>query len=162
MNMNCFAKRGVIASGVLFLCAASGLGGDQTTPPVGAPPPPLASSAARPRRNVPPPDILAGLTLTDDQKAKIEKIHQNAKSRQEAVAKGTKLSPEVKDAMLQGYRRIENNEIFEVLTPEQKQEVRKRISAWRASARQGQRPVPQQRQMTPKALQQQAPAQPVK
>ena len=145
MNMNCFAKRGVIVTGVLFLCAASGLAGDETTAPVGAPPPHLASPAARPRRNIPPPDILAGLTLTDDQKAKIEKIRQDTKSREEALAKDTKLSPEVKDAMLQGYRRIENSEIFEVLTPEQKQEVRKRISAWRDSARQGQRPLPQQR-----------------
>jgi len=76
--------------------------------------------------------------LTDDQKAKINQIHQNAKSRLEAVAKDEKLSPEAKDAMLQGYRRIENGQIFDVLTPEQQQEVRKRMSAWRAAARQDQ------------------------
>jgi len=160
--MNCFAKRGVIAAGVLFLCAAAGLAGDQAAPPAVAPPTPQASPAARPRRNTPPPDFLAGLTLTDDQKAKIEKIRQDTKSREEALAKDTKLSPDVKDAMLHGYYRIENSEIFEVLTPEQQQQVRKRISAYRASARQGRSRFPQQRQMPPSASQQQAPAQPVK
>ena len=160
--MNCFAKRAVMAAGVFFLCAASGVAGDQTTSPVGAPHPPLASPGARPGRKIPPPDILDGLTLTDDQKAKIEAIRQDTKSRQEAAAKDPKLSPETKDAMLQGYRRIENTEIFDVLTPEQKQEASKRISAWRASARQGQPPSPRRSQMPPRALQQQAPVQPVK
>jgi len=162
MNINCFAKRGVIAAGVLFLCAASGLADGQTTPPAGASPPPLASSAAGPRRNTPPPDFLAGLTLTDDQKAKIEKIRQDTKSREEALAKDTKLSPDVKDAMRFGYYRIENSEIFEVLTPEQQKQVRKRMSAYRASTRQGRSRFPQRNLMPPSASQQQAPAQPVK
>lgn len=160
--MKRFEKRVVVTAGVIFLCAASGLAGSQATPSVGVPGQPLASPAARPRRNIPPPDILAGLTLADDQKAKIEKIRQNTKSRQEAVYKDTKLSPEVKDAMMHGYIRIANSEIFEVLTPQQQQEARKRISTWRASVQQGQPSSPQQRQMPPRALQQPVPAQPVK
>jgi len=161
MNMKCFAKRGTIATGVLFLCVAAGLAGDQTTPPVGAPTPLTVPPAARPRKNNAPPDFFAGLTLTDDQKAKIEKIRENEKSREEAVAKDTKLSPDVKEAMLDGYRRIENKEMFEVLTPEQQQEVRKRISEWRAS-QPGRRQYPQRSQMTPRASQQPAPAPPAK
>jgi Spy/CpxP family protein refolding chaperone len=92
------------------------------------------------------PDPFAGLALTDEQKAKIEQIHQETKSRLEAVTKDQKLSPEVKDAMLQGYRRLENGKIFDVLTPDQQREVRKRMSAWRAAARQQQH---QSRQLQP-------------
>ena len=147
MNKNHFAKRVVVAAEFLFLCAALGLSREQNSTPGGGPLPQTASPATRPRKNTRPPDFLAGLTLTDDQKAKIDQIRQNAKSRLEAVAKDEKLSPEAKDAMLQGYRRIENGQIFDVLTPEQQQEVRKRMSAWRAAARQDQHQLQQQRQV---------------
>jgi hypothetical protein len=55
-----------------------------------------------------------------------------------AGANDKKLSPEAANAMLQGLQRIENGKILEVLTLEQQQEVRRRLSAWRASV--GQRP----------------------
>jgi Spy/CpxP family protein refolding chaperone len=78
--------------------------------------------------------LLEGLTLADDQKAKIAQIREETKSRMAAVADDKKLSPEAADAMLRGYQRMENGKILEVLTPEQQQEVRKRIAAWRAAA----------------------------
>ena len=137
MNKNSLARQIVVAFGFLFLYAAPGLSGEQSAPPVATPPSRMAPRAGRPTRDSPPPDIFAGLTFTDDQQAKIDQIRRNAKSHQEAVAKDTKLSPETKEAMLHGYRRIENSAIFDVLTPVQKQEVRKRISAWRTAAQQG-------------------------
>ncbi len=137
MNDNGLAKRRVIAAGFLFLCAATGLSRGQSSP-TGAAPPSVKSSPALPRGNTSPPDFFAGLAFTDDQKAKIDQIHQDTKSRLEAVNQDQKLSPEAKEAMLGGYHRIENGKIFEVLTPDQQQEVRKRASAWRASARQRQ------------------------
>jgi hypothetical protein len=85
--------------------------------------------------------LLAGLTLTDDQQVKIDQIRDDTRSRVAAVTAGAndkKLSPEAANAMLQGLQRIENGTILEVLTPEQLQEVRRRLSAWRASV--GQRP----------------------
>jgi len=73
------------------------------------------------------------LKYTDDQKEKIDQIHQDMKSRMDLVVKDEKLSPDQKDAMLQGYRRLERSQVFKLLTPEQQREVRKRISARRAA-----------------------------
>ena len=81
------------------------------------------------------------MTLTDDQTTKIDHI-RDTKSRLAAVTNDDKLGPEVKEAMLVGFQRIENSKIFEVLTPEQQREVRKRQSAWRAAAPQSRPPSP--------------------
>jgi len=85
--------------------------------------------------------LLQGLTLADEQKVKIDKIREETKSRVATVANDKRLSPEVADAFRQGYQRSENVKILEVLTPEQRQEVRKRIAAWRAAAGQPQYPM---------------------
>ena len=98
--------------------------------------PPRGKSAA-------PPDLLEGLTLADDQKAKIDQIRKETKSRLAAVASDKKLSPEAADAFLRGYQRMENGKILEVLTPEQQQEVRKRIADWRGAAGKTQYPFRQ-------------------
>ena len=73
------------------------------------------------------------MKYTDEQQAKIDKIHQNTKAALDAVEKDEKLRPEQKSAMLEGYRRIERAEIYDVLTPEQRIEVRKKVRARRAS-----------------------------
>jgi hypothetical protein len=135
-------KRTVVPAGFLFLCAAIGLSRGQSSPP-GAARPPVRSSPAVPQNNTSGPDYFAGLEFTDNQKAQIDQIHKDTKSRMEAVEHDQKLSPEAKGAMLGGYRRIEDGKVFEVLTLDQQREVRKRVSAWRATARQGQSQLPQ-------------------
>lgn len=139
MNKIAFVKRFVIAGGFLFLCTAPKLAYGQASPLGAAPPPPMRSPAAPPRNSTRPPDLLAGLTLTDDQQVKIDQIRADTKSRLAAVANDKRLSPEATDAMLRGFERIENGKIFEVLTPEQQREVRRRMSAWRAAAGQPQK-----------------------
>jgi hypothetical protein len=147
MNKIAFVKRFVVAGGFLFLCAAPKLAFGQSSPLGSAPPAPMRSASAPPHNPTPPPDLLAGLTLTDDQKAKINQIREDTRSRLDAVANDSKLGPEAKDAMLGGYQRIENGKIFEVLTLDQQREVRRRMSAWRDAAGQHphqfkERPVP--------------------
>jgi hypothetical protein len=142
MNKNTFVKRAVVAGGFLFLCAAPRLSLGQAIP-AGAVQPTRRPASAQPRHSTPPPDLLAGLTLTDDQKAKIDQIRSETKSRLAAVTNDDKLGPDVKDAMLGGFQRIENAKIFDVLTPEQQRDVRKRISAWKAEEQKNQRPTPQ-------------------
>ena len=132
MNMIAFVKRFVIAGGFLFLCTAPRLAFGQASPLGAAPPPPMIA-APRPNSSR-PADLLAGLTLTDDQQAKINQIRKDTRSRLAAVANDKRLSPEATDAMLRGFERIENGKIFEVLTPEQQREVRRRMSAWRTAA----------------------------
>ena len=104
-----------------------------------SPPPPTEN----PHKTLPPPrakkastptDIFAGLQYTEDQKAKIAKIQQDMKARRDAVIQDAKLSPDQKEAFLQGFDRMGRGEIYKVLTPEQKAEVRKRMAALRQEA----------------------------
>jgi hypothetical protein len=141
MSMDAFVKTVVAAGGFLFLCAAPELALGQPNQPGAAPPAPMKSASAPRGKSAAPPDLLAGLTLADDQKAKIDQIREETKSRLAAVANDKKLSPEAADAFLRGYQRMENAKILELLTPEQQQEVRKRIAAWRATAGKTQYPM---------------------
>ena len=140
MNKGRFAKPVAVAAGLFFLATVPALtrGQSSPTPPAEIPqttsPPPRATKAQRPT------DIFAGLQYTEDQKAKIEKIRQDMNSRRDAVIKDTKLNPEQKDAFFQGFDRMERREIYEVLTPEQKTEVRNRMLAERLKQKKPQQP----------------------
>jgi Spy/CpxP family protein refolding chaperone len=141
MSKDAFVKTVVAAGGFLFLCAAPTLALGQASQPGAAPPAPMKAAVPPRGKSAAPPDLLQGLTLADDQKAKIDQIREQTKSRLAAVATDKKLSPEAADAMLRGYQRMENGRILEVLTPEQQQEVRKRIADWRAGAGKTQYPM---------------------
>jgi len=135
MSKDALLNRGVVAGGFLFLCAATGLSLDQLRASGAATPPPTSGVLAQPRNPNSKHDFFAGLTLTDDQKTKIDRIREDTMSHLGAVANDKKLSREVIDAMIQGFRRIESREIFEVLTPKQQAEVRQKILARRAVER---------------------------
>lgn len=126
-------KRVAVAGGFLFLCWAPGLTCAQNSAPGPAPTPQVISPGAQLKKGNPPADDFAGLTYTAEQQAKIDQIQQTANHRIEAVKKDEKLSPEAKEAMLNGYRRIEMQEVFQVLTPEQQAEVSKKAHARRAA-----------------------------
>jgi len=143
MSKDAFVKTVVAAGGLLFLCAAPKLALGQPSEPGAAPPAPMKAALPPRGKSAAPPDLLQGLTLADDQKAKIDEIRKETKSRLAAVASDKKLSPEAADAMLRGYQRMENGKILEVLTPEQQQEVRKRIADWRGAAGKTQYPFRQ-------------------
>jgi Spy/CpxP family protein refolding chaperone len=135
-------KTVIAAGGFLFLCAAQELALGQSSQPSAAAPAPMKPASA-PRGKSAPPDLLEGLTLSDEQKAKIGHIREETKSRLAALDSDKNLSPEAADAMRLGYQRLENGKILEVLTPEQQQQVRKRIAAWRAAAEKPQYPLRQ-------------------
>jgi len=139
MSKFAFVKTVVAAGGLLFLCAASELALGQSSQPGAAPPAPM-KSAPMPRGKA-PPDLLEGLTLTDDEKAKIDQIREETKSHLAAVTNDKKLSTETANAFLLGYQRNENAKILEVLTPAQQQEVRQRIATWRGTAGKSQYPL---------------------
>src|SRR2546423_11831380 len=103
MNKNRFSARVTVAAGFLLLCAAPGLTRAQSSPPRPAQTH-KAPPAARPKSDAQPTEDFAGLKYTDDQKEKIDQIHQDMKSRMDLVVKDEKLSPDQKEAMLQGYR----------------------------------------------------------
>jgi len=148
MSKIAFVKTVIAAGGFLFLCAAPELVvgqsiQGQSSQPGAVPPAPMKSGLAPSGKSAAPPDLLEGLTLADDQKAKIDQIREETKSRVAAVTHDKKLSPEAADSMLRGYRRLENGRILEVLTLEQQQQVRKRIADWRATQGKSQYPLRQ-------------------
>ena len=143
MSKFAFVKTVVAAGGLLLVYAAPELALGQSSQPGTAPPAPMKSASEPRGKSAAPPDLLEGLTLADDQKAKIGQIREETKSHMAAVANDKQLSPEAADAMLRGYQRMENGKILEVLTPEQQQEVRKRIADWRGAAGKTQYPFRQ-------------------
>jgi Spy/CpxP family protein refolding chaperone len=145
------ATRVAAGAGVLVLCGVPALTCAQEQP--SAPPPVIrhAGPAEGPARKAQSAeDVFAGLTYTAQQKTNIQLIQKNSKMRRDSVLKDEKLSPEQRDAMLQGLERIERGQIFRALTPEQQAEVRKRILDQReAEARQRREQEQQAKQRSP-------------
>lgn len=134
--VNTVAAGGLV---ILLVAAAPNRALGQALPPGAAPSAPMMSAPrGKPAAAV---DLLQGLTLTDDQKAKIDQIRADIKSRVATVANDKQLSPEVADAFRTGYLRSESVKILEVLNPEQRKEVRKRIAERRAAAGKPQYPM---------------------
>ena len=102
--------------------------------------------AARPKTDATPTSDLDGLTLTDDEKTKIDQIHKDILARMDNVRKDAQLSPEQKGAMLDGYRRIERNQVYQALGQDQQATVRKRVLARRADAMKEQEQEKEQKQ----------------
>ena len=152
MDRNRIAKGVALAVAFLFLGATPGLTRQQSapssSPPQSAAPAPVqtaphaATPGVRPKREATPEDDFAGLTYTDEQKAKIDKIRETAKMRADAIKRDEKLNPDQKQAMLDGYRRMEIREMFGVLTPEQQAEVRKKALARQAQQQKRQQQKP--------------------
>jgi periplasmic protein CpxP/Spy len=69
------------------------------------------------------------LNLTDDQKAQMKKIHQDAKAQIEAVNNDSSISAEQKHAKIQAIHRDTYKQVEAMLTPEQREKMR----AWHQS-----------------------------
>jgi len=132
MNKIRLAKPVAVVGGFIFLCAVPGLTRAQSAPPGPVQAPKVASSGAQVKRDSLPADDFAGLNYSEEQKTEIDQIHRNTKALMDAVAKDDKLTAEQKDAMLQGYKRLEYGRVYKVLTPEQQRQVRQKILARRA------------------------------
>jgi Spy/CpxP family protein refolding chaperone len=71
------------------------------------------------------------LNLTDDQKAQMKKIHEDAKSQIAAVNNDSSLSADQKQAKIQQIHKSTRKEVAAILTPEQKKTMRE----WRRTHR---------------------------
>ena len=149
MKKKGMAKQVAVAAGFLFLWWAPGVTCAQNSAPAPAPIPQMISPVAQPKRGGSPQDDFAGLTYTAEEQAKIDQIRQTAKQRIDVVMKDEKLDPQTKEAMVNGYQRIEAQEMFQVLTPEQQKEVRKKALARRAAEQQAQQQKKQNSPPTP-------------
>jgi Spy/CpxP family protein refolding chaperone len=129
-------RKGVVI-GLLFLCVTPGLTRAQSSTPSPMPARPKAAPVSRPQRVPSKADDFAGLNLTDDQKAQVDQIHRSMETRRDAVVKDEKLTAAQREAMLDGYERMERGQVFKVLTAEQRKEVRNRILIRRAAEQAG-------------------------
>jgi len=131
MNKSQFMKPFAVGGAFIFLCAAPGLTAQSgTSAPQQAPK--AASPGVQPKSGS-PSYIFEGLTYIDEQKAEIDQIHREIKANEDTVEKDQTLTSDQKDAMLQGYARLENSRIYKVLTPEQRRQVNMKIRARRAA-----------------------------
>ena len=137
-----FAKRLAAAAGLLLVSAIPDRTCGQSLPPAPVQTPLKTTPAARPKKAPDPMDDFAGLNFNEEQKAKIQQIRQDTKSRMDAVERDNKLSQDQKEAMLFGFQRLERSQVYQMLTPEQQFEVRKKVQARRRAEKQ-QPPRPQ-------------------
>jgi hypothetical protein len=145
MNVFRFAIGVAAVAEFLLLSVAPPLTRAQDGQAAVAQPARVASPAARPMRDPRATDEFAGLQFTDEQKAKIDEIHQHTATRKDVVVKSEKLTADQKGAMIAGLGRMERGEIVRLLTPEQQREVLKRVRAEHATAQpeEKQQPLPQ-------------------
>lgn len=152
MSRNRITKQIVVAAGILALSLGAGISRAQETqqPPAQAqapdktqtaPPTPAEQPKGRHR-------LMAGLNLTDDQKAAIKKIHASTKEQIDGVNKDESLTADQKQAKIRQLRHSARLQFVKLLTPEQRQQMRANARALRA-ARQEQKQQPQAPQTQP-------------
>lgn len=78
-------------------------------------------------------DLLSGITLSDQQKPRIEQVRKDMSARMDRVAHDLNENQDQKAAMLQGLHHMELREVYLLLTPEQRIEARKKAEAQRAA-----------------------------
>lgn len=91
-------------------------------------------------------DLLSGITLADEQKPKIEQVRKDMRTRMDMVIHDKNENIDQKQAMLQGLQHMELRQVYQLLTPEQQNEVRRKVAAQRASEQQPPQRVPQESQ----------------
>jgi Spy/CpxP family protein refolding chaperone len=88
-------------------------------------------------------DELTKLNLSDDQKTQVKKIHQDMKAQMEAVQNDTALSADQKQAKMQQIHKASHRQVKQLLTPEQRQQMKADEMARKAARQQGSQ-TPQQ------------------
>jgi protein CpxP len=113
---NKFIKHGLVAALLLVGAAPAITRAQDATQGAGQEQAAPAQKADRPNLN-----------LTDDQKAQMKKIREDAKSQMDAVKNDTSLSADQKQAKMKQIRRDSHKQVDAMLTPEQ----RKTMKEWR-------------------------------
>ena len=103
---------------------------DQAAPPAASQPTARAHEHGK--------NPFAGLNLSDDQKAQIKKIHEEARARREKVMADSSLSDAAKQEKAKEIRHAAKEQARNVLTPEQREQLKANRSARRAEGSQSQ------------------------
>ncbi len=89
---------------------------------------------------------LAKLNLSDDQKAQVKKIHEDMKAKMDAVKSDSSLSPDQQRAKEQEIRKSSHEQVKQLLTPDQRKQMKSDEMARKAARQQGGEAPPQQQQ----------------
>jgi hypothetical protein len=133
-RLNRIARRAAVVAELFLLSASPGLALAQRANPALMQTEHMVSSGVRAAQDTRAMDDLAGLKFSDDQKAKIDEVHQHMAIRKDAVIKSDQLNAEQKEAMIAGLGRMERGQIVKLLTPEQQREVLKKARAGQPAA----------------------------
>ena len=104
--------------------------GQTTTQEQSAPP---AATQPGPKMHRHGEGMFAGLNLTDDQKAQIKKIHEDAKAKADAIRADSSLSDAERHSKLREIRHSAVMESRKVLTPEQREQLKEKRKERRAA-----------------------------
>jgi Spy/CpxP family protein refolding chaperone len=123
MDTKSLRKGVLLAAGLLAISASPTLASAAAMPQDAGQTQAAPAEQAKPAR----PD----LNLTDDQKAQMKKIHEDAKAQIAAVNNDTSLSADQKQAKIRGIHMSTHKQMEALLTPEQRQAQRQ----WRKEHR---------------------------
>jgi Spy/CpxP family protein refolding chaperone len=146
MNNSRFVKQLAVAAGFLALSFTPGIARARSSSQAPASQDQSQAAPAAPAQpGMRKHGEMAGLNLTDDQKAQMKQIHQTTKSQVEGVNSDSTLSADQKTAKIHEIRRDARKQMVKLLTPEQRQQMRENAQA-RHAARKEQQQQPQQTQ----------------
>ena len=94
---------------------------------------PPAATGTTPKMHKHGEGMFADLNLTDDQKAQIKKIHEDAKAKADAVKADTTLSEADRQAKFREIRKSARMESSKVLTAEQRAQLKAKMKERRAA-----------------------------
>jgi Spy/CpxP family protein refolding chaperone len=141
MNHFRILKQTAVTAGLLALCTLPATLRAQATPQND--PSSGAPAATAHRGGERSEGELAKLNLSEDQKTQVKKIHEDAKTQAEAVKNDATLSDTVKQSKLRAIHESAHQQVKQLLTPEQREQMKADEKARRAERQQGQ-PPPQQ------------------
>lgn len=79
-------------------------------------------------------EVLNELNLTDDQKGKLKDVFTDAKSKREAILNDSSLTEDQKKDKMKSLHEDTMGKINEVLTPDQRNQLKERLAAAKAKA----------------------------
>lgn len=118
-----FAVAGLLALGTFAPAMFAQSGQEQSSPPAAT----KAETGTHRHENP-----YANLNLTEDQKAQIKKIHMDARAKAEAAKADSSLSEADKKAKMEEIHKTARMEADKVLTPEQREQLKKERTERRA------------------------------
>jgi Spy/CpxP family protein refolding chaperone len=145
MIRNSFTKQIAVAAGFLALTFAPGISRAQSSQlqtPEQSQDAPAAQAQQEGRKH----GEMAGLNLTDDQKAQMKKIHESTKTQLDAINKDESLTADQKAAKIHQLRHSARMQMVKLLTPEQRQQMKANVRQMHASRREQQQQQPPQSQ----------------